>query len=124
MTDPDPTAERAKVMDGSVNSRVHVSTSPNKIGVVPPPSGSHSGIYRTSWSLTPKDLVSDHDTALEWCLYAFPPATTEALTFLADEHMADGLHYAAAQVYYYLASAAERISDIEAIESYSNKMNI
>ena len=105
-------------------SRSHVSTSPSKTGAVPPPPGSHSGICRSSWSLTPKDLVSDHDTALEWCRHAFPPATTEALTVMADEHIADGLRCAAAQVSSYLVSAAERIFDIEAIWSYSDKMNI
>ena len=91
MTDPDPTVERAKVKARSVPSHGHVSTSPGKTGTLPPPLGSHSGIYRPSWSLTPKDLVSDHDTTLKWCRHAFLPTTTEALTILVDEHMDNGL---------------------------------
>lgn len=59
--------------------------------------------------------MSDHDTTLEWCRHAFPPATTEALAVLADDHMVDGLRYAAAQVSSYLVSAVECISDIETI---------
>lgn len=60
--------------------------------------GSYPDVYKPAWRLTAQDLVSDHDNALEWCRYAFPPATTEFLTVLSDEHMDDGLRYADAQL--------------------------
>ena len=56
----------------------------------------HLDAYKPSWRLTAQNLISNHDTALEWCQHAFPPATIEALNVLSDEHMADGLSYAAA----------------------------
>lgn len=61
--------------------------------------------------------MSDDDTTLEWFRHAFPPATTEALSILANEHMDNGLRYVAAQVSSYLVVAAVRISDIESIQS-------
>lgn len=96
MTDPDLATERDKEKAGFVPSLGHVLTSPGKTGGVPPPSGSHSGIYRPSWSLTPKDLLSDHTTARECRRHAFPPTTIEALTVLADENMDNGLRYVTA----------------------------
>lgn len=68
--------------------------------------------------------MSNHDTAVLWCRHAFPPTTTKALSILVDEHMANGLRYAAAQVSSYLVSAAERISDIETIQSQADKVSI
>lgn len=38
--------------------------------------------------------------------------------------MADGLRYAAAQVSSYLVAAAERISDIEIIQSQADKVSV
>lgn len=98
MNDLDLDVERANEKAGSVTYRGHVSTSPSKTGAVPPPLGSYSGISRLSCRLTSKDLVSNHDMDHEWCQHAFPLATTESFTVLEDEHMANGLCFAAAQV--------------------------
>lgn len=68
--------------------------------------------------------MSDHDTALEWCPPAFPPATTEALSILGDEHMANDPRYAVVKVSSYLVGAAERISDIQTIGSQADKASI
>ena len=60
--------------------------------------GSHPDAYKPAWRLTTQYLVFDHDTALKWCQHAFPSATTEASDVLSDEHIADGLRYAATQL--------------------------
>lgn len=54
----------------------------------------------------------------------FPPATTKALAVLSDEHMADGLRYAAAHVSSYFIAAVERISDMENLQSDYDQKSI
>lgn len=85
---------------------------------------SHPEAYKPVWRLTSQDPVFDHDTALEWSQHAFPPTTIESLIFLSNEHMADDLHYAAAQVSSYLVTTVERISEMETFQFDSDRRGI
>lgn len=57
----------AKAGTGYLPTQGLASTSFGKTATIPLLVGCHPDAYKPTWRLTAKDLVSDHDNALEWC---------------------------------------------------------